>query len=568
MTAGQQDERHLVADPLLSGDLVGLAAPVSKWAHEVRTPRRARHDPAPGVPRRRRAAAGSGVRVAARWTCSTRTGDAPVPARLPDRTPVGRRRRARGAGRPARRAGRRAGRDRGRRRGRRRRAPWPRWPPLAEALGAPVYGSPAALHAGCSRRRTRCGPGMLAAGGRGHPGRRSPPTTGCCSSAARPSWSTRTRPARRCPRAPSCCTSPPTRRQLGRAYPVRLGVAGDPRPTRRRRCCRWCAARADAAAAADAVEAGRARRTAADRRARGDGARSATAPAPMDPMAARPRPRAGAAAGHGRRRRGHHHRRATSAASTTGPSPGATSSARAAGSAGACRRRSACRWPATAVPVLCVVGDGSAMYSPQALWTAAREQLPVVFAVVEQPPVPDPQELPAGHGGRDRRHGPVRRPWTSTTRRSTSSAWPRRWASPPRRVDNAGDVGDAVAAAVDAGRPAPARAAHHRAGMTDVVLGAPGRPARPRRPRHPRRHRLGGRAPGERWVVLGPQRLGQDDARADRLAVPAPVGRRGRGARRAPRPGRRPDAAHPGRRRQQRRCAEHAAAGARRPSTS
>jgi benzoylformate decarboxylase len=33
-------------------------------------------------------------------------------------------------------------------------------------------------------------------------------------------------------------------------------------------------------------------------------------------------------------------------------------------------------------PVLCVVGDGSAMYSPQALWTAAHENLPVVFAVV------------------------------------------------------------------------------------------------------------------------------------------------------------------------------------------
>jgi benzoylformate decarboxylase len=33
-------------------------------------------------------------------------------------------------------------------------------------------------------------------------------------------------------------------------------------------------------------------------------------------------------------------------------------------------------------PVLCVVGDGSAMYSPQALWTAARQELPVVFAVV------------------------------------------------------------------------------------------------------------------------------------------------------------------------------------------
>jgi benzoylformate decarboxylase len=33
-------------------------------------------------------------------------------------------------------------------------------------------------------------------------------------------------------------------------------------------------------------------------------------------------------------------------------------------------------------PVLCVVGDGSAMYSPQALWTAAHERLPVIFAVV------------------------------------------------------------------------------------------------------------------------------------------------------------------------------------------
>jgi benzoylformate decarboxylase len=32
--------------------------------------------------------------------------------------------------------------------------------------------------------------------------------------------------------------------------------------------------------------------------------------------------------------------------------------------------------------VLCVVGDGSALYSPQALWTAARYELPVVFAVV------------------------------------------------------------------------------------------------------------------------------------------------------------------------------------------
>src|SRR4051794_25971127 len=37
ITAGQQDQRHLVADPLLSGDLVGMARPVTKWQHEVRS---------------------------------------------------------------------------------------------------------------------------------------------------------------------------------------------------------------------------------------------------------------------------------------------------------------------------------------------------------------------------------------------------------------------------------------------------------------------------------------------------------------------------------------------------
>ena len=33
-------------------------------------------------------------------------------------------------------------------------------------------------------------------------------------------------------------------------------------------------------------------------------------------------------------------------------------------------------------PVLCVVGDGSALYSPQALWTAARWGLPITVAVM------------------------------------------------------------------------------------------------------------------------------------------------------------------------------------------
>jgi len=33
-------------------------------------------------------------------------------------------------------------------------------------------------------------------------------------------------------------------------------------------------------------------------------------------------------------------------------------------------------------PVLCIVGDGSAMYSPQALWSAVHEEVPVVFVVL------------------------------------------------------------------------------------------------------------------------------------------------------------------------------------------
>jgi benzoylformate decarboxylase len=33
-------------------------------------------------------------------------------------------------------------------------------------------------------------------------------------------------------------------------------------------------------------------------------------------------------------------------------------------------------------PVVCLVGDGAALYSPQALWTAAYEKLPVTFIVM------------------------------------------------------------------------------------------------------------------------------------------------------------------------------------------
>ncbi|KAB0678840.1 thiamine pyrophosphate-binding protein [Aureimonas leprariae] len=51
ITAGQQDTRHNLADPLLFGDLVKIAAPAMKWTHEITHPdqipvivRRALHD--------------------------------------------------------------------------------------------------------------------------------------------------------------------------------------------------------------------------------------------------------------------------------------------------------------------------------------------------------------------------------------------------------------------------------------------------------------------------------------------------------------------------------------------
>jgi benzoylformate decarboxylase len=33
-------------------------------------------------------------------------------------------------------------------------------------------------------------------------------------------------------------------------------------------------------------------------------------------------------------------------------------------------------------PVVCLVGDGAALYSPQALWTAARYRLPICYVVL------------------------------------------------------------------------------------------------------------------------------------------------------------------------------------------
>ena len=103
-------------------------------------------------------------------------------------------------------------------------------------------------------------------------------------------------------------------------------------------------------------------------------------------------------------------------------------------------------------PVLCVVGDGSAMYSPPALWTAAAEQLPVVFAVVNNRQYKILKGYLRGMAGASVRTGrfvgmdlddpPV-----------DFLALARSMAVDSTAVEHAGDVGDAVTAALASGRP-------------------------------------------------------------------------------------------------------------------
>ena len=103
-------------------------------------------------------------------------------------------------------------------------------------------------------------------------------------------------------------------------------------------------------------------------------------------------------------------------------------------------------------PVLCVVGDGSAMYSPQALWTAAAEQLPVVFAVVNNRQYKILKGYLQGMAGASVRTGrfigmdlddpPV-----------DFLALARSMAVDATAVEHTGDVGDAVKAALASGRP-------------------------------------------------------------------------------------------------------------------
>ena len=190
----------------------------------------------------------------------------------------------------------------------------------------------------------------------------------------------------------------PDAAQLARTYPTRLGLVGDPRATLEA-LVGLVRQRVDPAASAAAVEQARAERAAAIERLEAT-ATSRYGEVPMHPMAAahalvRALPAdtivVDEAITTGTYVRGFHH-----------PSrPGRYFFCRGGGLGWGMPAAVGASLGAGRGPVLCVVGDGSAMYSPQALWTAARERLPVVFAVVN-----NRQYLILKQGLRARRGGP------------------------------------------------------------------------------------------------------------------------------------------------------------------
>ncbi|MET0903761.1 MAG: thiamine pyrophosphate-dependent enzyme, partial [Acidimicrobiales bacterium] len=443
VTAGQQDYRHIVTDPLLSGPLVELASGTVKWGHEVRTPgelgtvlRRAFHDadhppagpvfvslpmdqldqdagPAPSPSTVRVDTTAGGLEELADLLTTPSVGQVALV--------VGDAVAAAGAVSSA--------------------------VALAEALGAPVHGAP--LH----------GRGVFPPG---HPlwkGMLAPAATALSAvlgayqrvlliaDAAFTVYPYTPGPA--VPLEVELLHLSPDAGQLGRAWPVRLGVVGHPRATLEA-LLPLVQARADSAAAADALVA-----AGAVRAAEIDGLETTAleryGAAPMDPMAAahalvRALPPdtfvVDEAITTGVYVRGFHH----------WTEPGryffCTGGGLGWGMPAACGVALA----HGGAPVLCVVGDGSAMYSPQALWTAASEGLPVVFAVVNNRQYKILKGYLQAMGGAAARTGrfigmdlddpPV-----------DFLALARSMAVDATAVEHAGDVGDAVKAALDAGRP-------------------------------------------------------------------------------------------------------------------
>jgi benzoylformate decarboxylase len=237
--------------------------------------------------------------------------------------------------------------------------------------------------------------------------------------------------------------------QLGRTWPTRLGVAGHPRATLGA-LLPLVRSRVDAGRASAAMSAARQRRS-EQAEAMESEARSRYGTDPMDPMAAvhsllRSVPPdttvVDEAITAGVYVRGFHH----------WSEPGRYFACVGGGLGWGMPAACGVSLARGGEPVLCVVGDGSAMYSPQALWTAAAEDLPVLFAVV------DNRQYRILKGYLARRDGPAVRTgrWLGMELDDPAVDFLALAASmgvPATRVERAGDVGDGVRNALGAGGP-------------------------------------------------------------------------------------------------------------------
>ena len=254
------------------------------------------------------------------------------------------------------------------------------------------------------------------------------------------------------PRRSSCSTSRPTPARLGRTYPTRLGVVGDPKATL---AALLPIVRGPRRRSGGRRRSGRSGREARhrDRRARGDRASLATARAPMDPMAAAHAlvralppntPVVDEAITTGFYVRGFHH----------WTEPGryffCKGGGLGLGHAGGARRLAR---HANASPCSASSATAPRCTRPQALWTAAHEQLPVVFAVVNNRQYLILKGYLRGMGRDSVQGRSHRRRWTSTSRRSTSSVSLARWASTPRSSRRPPTSATPCRAALESGRP-------------------------------------------------------------------------------------------------------------------
>ena len=141
----------------------------------------------------------------------------------------------------------------------------------------------------------------------------------------------------------------------------------------------------------------------------------------------------------------------------------ATSAPRWAASASRCRARRGCAWRCRSRPIVAVVGDGSAIYQIQAVWSAAHYRVGALFVILSNAGYAVMDRLAERHGGRGR--GP-------RSREIELAAVARGFGCPARRIATHEEL---VAALDDV---IPTLASRNEPLLLDVVI-APTRRLRP-----------------------------------------------------------------------------------------